>query len=313
MGILRTDKISGLETPTAVTGSVFFDGNNDYLQVTDSSVFAYGTGDFTWEVWAWLESTSDRGYIFDHGSDEGALNFTNSTPPKITYYNSTTGSSGSLYNDIGDAPRDSWNHIAVVRNSGVTKVFVNGKERASQADTHNYNTTTLTIGMYGGGVGTPGGENWWDGYISNVRILKGRALYTADFTPPVHALEPIDGTVLLCCNNPDSAGAASNAGIGTAHIVSVSSATVSTFSPGLTRDFTSGTEFRGVTTFDTQGYFVPPSGTTEQRGRGRGVFGGGTLPSPSSDKNTIELYKFTHEGNAQDFGDLSYVGDKQEE
>ena len=309
MGILRTDKISGLETPTAVTGSVFFDGNNDYFQVTDSSVFAYGTGDFTWEVWAWLESTSDRGYIFDHGSDEGALNFTNSTPPKITYYNSTTGSGGSLYNDIGDAPRDSWNHIAVVRNSGVTKVFVNGVEKASQADTHNYNTTTLTIGMYGGGVGTPGGENWWDGYISNVRILKGRALYTADFTPPVHALEPIDGTVLLCCNNPDSAGAASNAGIGTAHIVSVSSATVSTFSPGLTKDFTFGTEFGGVTTFDTQGYFVPPSGTTTERlpnfgvGSGRGVFMGGLYPGNTV--NTIDYVTIPTLGNAQDFGNLS--------
>ena len=301
MGILRTDKISGLETPTAVTGSVFFDGNNDYLQITDSSVFAYGTGDFTWEVWAWLESTSDRGYIFDHGSDEGALNFTNTTPPKITYYNSTTGTGGSLYNDIGDAPRDSWNHIAVVRNSGVTKVFVNGVEKASQADTHNYNTTTLTIGMYGGGVGTPGGTNWWDGYISNVRILKGRALYTTDFTPPVHALEPIDGTVLLCCNNSDSAGAASNAGIGTAHVVSVSSATVSTFSPGLTRDFTSGTEFRGVTTFDTQGYFVPPSGTTEQRGRGRGLFGGAMAPSFN---DTIDLINIPSMGNAVDFGDI---------
>ena len=311
MGILRTDKISGLETPTAVTGSVYFDGNNDYLQITSTDAFAYGTGDFTWEVWAWLESTSDRGYIFDHGSDEGALNFTNTTPPKITYYNSTTGASGSLYNDIGDAPRDSWNHIAVVRNSGVTKVFLNGKEKASQADTHNYNTTTLTIGMYGGGVGTPGGLNWWDGYISNVRILKGRALYTADFTPPVHALEPIDGTVLLCCNNPDSAGAASNAGIGTAHVVSVSSATVSSVSPGLTRDFTGGTEFKGVTTFDTQGYFVPPSGTTTERfpnfgavdaTSARGLFGGGRTPSYL---NTIDYVTISTTGNAQDFGDLT--------
>ena len=49
MGILRTDKISGLETPTAVTGSVFFDGTNDYLRIT-SNDFSYGTGDFTWEL-----------------------------------------------------------------------------------------------------------------------------------------------------------------------------------------------------------------------------------------------------------------------
>ena len=65
--------------------------------------------------------------------------------------------------------------------------------------------------------------------------------------------------------------------------------TASTDNPGLTRDFTSGTEFKGVTTFDTQGYFVPPSGTTEQRGRGRGLFSGGGTPSKT---NTIELYHY---------------------
>ena len=49
-----------------------------------------------------------------------------------------------------------------------------------------------------------------------------------------------------------------------------------TDNPSLTRDFTSGTEFKGVTTFDTQGYFVPPSGTTEQRdSKGRGLVVGG--------------------------------------
>jgi hypothetical protein len=49
MGILRTDKISGLETPTAVTGSVVFDGTGDYLTLASSGDFAYGTYDFTWE------------------------------------------------------------------------------------------------------------------------------------------------------------------------------------------------------------------------------------------------------------------------
>ena len=61
---------------------------------------------------------------------------------------------------------------------------------------------------------------------------------------------------------------------------------VSSVNPDFTRDFTSGTEFKGVTTFDTQGYFVPPSGTTELRetcGKwsafARGLFGGGNTPT----------------------------------
>ena len=136
--------------------------------------------------------------------------------------------------------------------------------------------------------------------ISNVRILKGTALYTSNFTPPVHELEVIGDTVLLCCNNSDSAGAE-----GTGKSITVNNnAAASTFSPGLTKDFTFGTEFRGVTTFDTQGYFVPPSGTTEQRGRGRGLFGGGQTPSPT---NSIDYIQIQTQGNAQDFGDLTYA------
>ena len=129
-----------------------------------------------------------------------------------------------------------------------------------------------------------GGGNYITGYISNLRVVAGRRLYTSDFTPPVHELEPIDGTAILCCNNPDSVTAVSNAGIGTAHIgTSSGNPTNSTENPGLSRDFTSGTEFRGVTTFDTQGYFVPPSGTTTDRDRtgGRGISLGGA-PSPST-------------------------------
>ena len=74
----------------------------------------------------------------------------------------------------------------------------------------------------------------------------------------------------------------------------------------LTRDFTSGTEFRGVTTFDTQGYFVPPSGTTEQRGRGRGLVGGGDItPGSQSESNHIALFNIPTTGNSIDFGDLT--------
>ena len=51
MGILRTDKISGLETPTPVTGSVVFDGTGDYLSIPHSSDFDFSTGDFTAECW----------------------------------------------------------------------------------------------------------------------------------------------------------------------------------------------------------------------------------------------------------------------
>ena len=58
MGILRTDKISGLETPTAVTGSVEFDGNGDYL-IPAIILLLIGGNDFTAEGWIYADSYAD--------------------------------------------------------------------------------------------------------------------------------------------------------------------------------------------------------------------------------------------------------------
>ena len=136
--------------------------------------------------------------------------------------------------------------------------------------------------------------------MSNFRFVRGKAVYIGEFTPSIYALEPIDGTVLLCCNNSDSAGAE-----GTGKSITVNNnAAASTFSPGLTKDFTFGTEFRGVTTFDTQAYFVPPSGTTEQRGGTRGLLMGGYNTS-NTYLDEILFINVDTTGNSQFFGELT--------
>ena len=288
MGILRTDKISGLETPTAVTGSVEFDGNGDWITVAESEDFKFGTGDFTVEFWVYwdsLNSGGSRGVQLTAAVTNGIwIGQINTTDYVLRSY----GNANHL--TVPVPPLEKWHHIAITRKNSTARFFVNGKLEASGSVTHNFVKHDITIGS----DEVSGHTN---GYISNVRMLKGTALYTSDFTPPVHELEVIGDTVLLCCNNPDSAQAE-----GTGKTITVNGdAAASTFSPGLTRDFTSGTEFRGVTTFDTQAYFVPPSGTTEQRGRGRGLFGGGDPGNVS----TINYITIASMGNAFDFGDLS--------
>lgn len=313
MGILRVNQVSGDETQlstlgigttTPVTGSVFFDGNGDYLTLASSGDFAYGTGDFTWEGWFYVQDISSGRYIIDHGSNGGTIEVfstSSSAPGRVTYYNSTTFTSSVLYTTgFGIVSLNTWNHFAAVRRSGTTSLYLNGNLTASASDSHNYGAQVLNIGRYGGG------GNEFYGYISNLRILKGTALYTSNFTPPTLILEPIQDTVLLCCNNPDSAGAVSLAGIGTSKTITVNgNAVASTFNPGLVRNFTSGTQFTGVTKFDTQGYFVPPSGTTEKRNGGRGVF---TISSGTpANSNAINYLQISSSGSSQDFGDLTSV------
>ena len=69
----------------------------------------------------------------------------------------------------------------------------------SATDLHNYGAQTLTIGAYGGG-----GYDFW-GYISNLRVVKGTALYTSNFTPPTNPLSAVTNTVLLCCQSSTDA------------------------------------------------------------------------------------------------------------
>ena len=294
MGILRTDKISGLETPTAVTGSVEFDGTGDYLTLTGSNDVEL-SGDFTIEYFLYLTSNSGENPPVSWGNGSFKAIFSDSNGDWKVEYPSTGVVVG------GKEILNTWVHYALTRDSDNNmRWFIDGKLQSTNSVSATVGSTdTLYIGR------KDNSANHVNGYISNFRILKGTALYTSDFTVPTHELEVIKDTVLLCCNNPDSAAAASYAGIGTSKTITVNGdAAASTFSPGLTRDFTFGTEFRGVTTFDTQGYFVPPSGTTEQRGRGRGIFGGAYL-TPQGANARIEYIETSSSGNGLDFGDMS--------
>ena len=253
MGILRTNTLSGLETPTPVTGSVVFDGTGDYLTLASSGDFAFGTGDFTVEMWVYhTDLTGQQTYFGDTSGNTAGIYTYKTSNNEISLYD-TAQRSLSAVNVIS---ANTWYHIAWTRQSGILRAFLNGSLVDSDTYTGNFTTTQYYVGDT---AGTSSGG--MIGFISNLRVLKGTALYTSNFTPPSRELQPIGDTVLLCCNNSTSATAEA-----TGKTITVNgNAVASTFSPGLVRDFTYGTQFSGVSRFDTQGYFVPPSGNTQNR------------------------------------------------
>ena len=310
MGILRTDKISGLETPTAVTGSVSFDGTDDGLIIADhGDTFDFLKNDFTVECWIYPRggASSSFGGIWSKGQSYQL--WWKEDTERIEVYASSDGSNYNILNAVnsgnGSVPANQWSHIAHTREGDTFRIFVNGilTSSATSSSTIISNTNAARIADYDPDPGT----YELDGEISNLRVLKGTALYTENFTPPTHALEVIKDTIILCCNNPDSVTASAFAGIGTAYaITTAGNPTVATRDPGLTRDFTYGTEFRGVTTFDTQGYFVPPSGTTTDRDRsGTRALSMGGYYTPVNHINDIYYINTESTGNSQIFGELS--------
>jgi hypothetical protein len=186
-------------------GCVKIDADGDYLTVPSSSDFAYGTGDFTWEAFVFTSALSNdsasANYLFDHDQDGGVIQFYDGL---IRYYNTTLGVTGNLYTKGGGLQSSTWHHVAVARQSGTTRLFVDGELRTSEADGHDYPAQAVTIGDFGG----HSGANEWDGFISNARIIKGTALYTANFTAPTEPLTNVTNTKLLCCNSSTSATAA---------------------------------------------------------------------------------------------------------
>jgi hypothetical protein len=87
---------------------------------------------------------------------------------------------------------NAWNHVALTRNSGTVTLWVNGVGGGTQS-----NATDLTQQrVFIGGDGLSTALNLI-GNISNLRIVKGTAVYTSTFTPPTSPLTNISGTQLL--------------------------------------------------------------------------------------------------------------------
>ena len=192
MANLRVDKITSTET-FETTGSVQFDGSGDYLSIPTSDDFAFGTGDFTIEFFICLTSTQDC--HFYEGRDD-----TNSDRPLIRL----SSSSIRYYADGGDriiGPTldiSRWYHIAVSRSNGVSKLFVDGVSKGTNADSITYLKPTSTLFI---ATNESANNRFVDGFMSNLRVVKGKALYTANFKPPMRELEVTPETVLLACQS----------------------------------------------------------------------------------------------------------------
>ncbi len=281
---------------SAITGSVEFDGTGDYLTTPSTSDFSYGTGDFTWEMWLYSADIDVNRYVLDHGSNGGVIAIGSGIGSGSRYFNSSTGVSSVLFTTgFGSINANSWYHFAVVRSNGTTSLYKNGILISSASDTHNYGSQAITIGSYGSPDPT---QYYWKGFISNLRVIKGRALYTSNFIPPTRKLTRVPGTVLLCCNNSTSVTSEATGKTITAN----GNPTARKFVPQVGSD--GSVEFKGPTKINTPNYFYLPTGPTEQRGRGRGILAGGNTGSTT---NKIDYISIQSSGTSQDFGDLNTI------
>ena len=324
MGILRADRITGLGGANAIKGSVLF-SEKQYFIINNHEDFQFGTGDWTIEYW-W-NGHPNGGYnsvittmITSNESGTWRVGHTFSGNNRIYFARGT----GSGFTDVTfdvDVNDNKWHHIAFVRSSGTIIPFVDGvdktatKATGSVSDGNNMTTTNRVI------IGFNDRDNdYIHGHVSNLRVVKGTALYTSNFTPPTGELGKVSGTSLLCFQSPsdilqeetgkilqpfrDGASSGDQAGLNSTYAVATRFTPNTPVGFSTTTDVGSqyGTTFDGFTVFATSTYIVPPSGNTRERNRGRAVLGGGYESAQSTD---MQFFEVQSQGNTLTFGDLT--------
>ena len=169
----------------SITTSASFDGSTQNLSVPNSTALNPGTGDFTIEFWTYLNSTTNNASFY-RGNNGGVDVFMNGSG-KLAM---GVAQISTLITDSVTMTTASWVHIAVVRSSGTTTLYKNGTSVGSAGDATNYVTDSVNYIGFSGSIRI-------NGYMSNLRVVIGTAVYTTTFTPPTVTLRAISGTALL--------------------------------------------------------------------------------------------------------------------
>ena len=178
------------------TGSMYFDGTGDYLTLTGSSNLAFGTGDFTIELFVYFNSVTTEQTLYDGravstgSGPQPAIILNGTSTDKLSYY--VNGANRILSDSALTAGQ--WYHIAISRVSSVTRMFINGvTQTQTYADTTVYTNPASRpiIGAYAD-VSNAG---FMVGFISNLRVLKGTGFTSV--TVPTAPLTAITNTQLL--------------------------------------------------------------------------------------------------------------------
>lgn len=152
---------------------------NGYLNISNGGdILAFGTSDFTVEFWMYRSANPVAAeWWMQHNTSGGMLiGFENTTQ-----WGMAQSGSGWVVRTTTALPLNQWNHIAFARSGGQTRIYLNGVQQASAADTRNYvDTTLLNIVSSTGATGV-------NGYLDEIRVTKGAARYTSNFTAPIAA------------------------------------------------------------------------------------------------------------------------------
>ncbi|NBT06870.1 MAG: hypothetical protein EBS54_09245, partial [Betaproteobacteria bacterium] len=195
-------------TPYGTGWSNYFDGSNGYLNVSNTGLF--GSGDWTLELWINAPvGQSDKPIIEARNAAGGVGTSTGFTLTMITSTEIRVYSGSEVLRTTVNYVNQ-WVHIALVKSGSITTMYCNGVSAGTTTSIGNMSDTSFIVGA--GYYGVASLNVYGNFYLSNLRVVKGVAVYTGAFTPPTQPLaatqssgtniSAITGTqtVLLTCS-----------------------------------------------------------------------------------------------------------------
>lgn len=166
--------------------SIAFDGAGDALTVQNNVSLQMESGNFTIEFWIYFNSISGYQTPFDKGYIQagGLLLQTGNGNGRLIVY----GAGVAVITETGAASTGNWIHYALVRSGTTLTLYRDGISSGSATNSTNFNNVNQ-MGIGAAGAAIPAislnvGDFAINGYINDLRITKGVARYTANFTPP---------------------------------------------------------------------------------------------------------------------------------
>lgn len=180
-------------SPKFGTASLLLNGSSDYVTVPDSNDWNFGTGDFTIEGWFKANASLNGAYtITSQRADSDNY---------ITFFGNTDGTpflqfiaySGGIrvayyYATITGTTFTNQNHIAFVRYGAHGYFYVNGVGFSATEGTAFGTMPDIAAAL---AIGYDPVRGYWWGNIDELRITKGVARYTANFTPQTFNFMPL--------------------------------------------------------------------------------------------------------------------------
>jgi hypothetical protein len=190
---------NGFYLPFKTNGSTYVGSfSGSWLTLASNTAFNVFGGDMTVECWFNATSVSGSPHLFafvQDATNRESIYFNSSA---LTFYSSSSAGSG---NRIATSTISTgvWYHYALVKSGSTFTMYLNGVAVGTSTTTQ-YSTAnqSLQIGTYNSGGYGP--DNF-SGYISNVRVVKGTAVYTSNFIPPTANLSVVTNTQLLTLQN----------------------------------------------------------------------------------------------------------------